>query len=363
MNFFLKKIISYFKRFKLSFLTLSFGNKKARGQYIFQNNISFIFSLNFNSFFSFYNRPKKSNDIKSNSVYLKKKFGIIIQGPIIWDDKFTYESIKIYLKIFPDALVVLSTWKNENIDKIKNIRNKRLIIIKSTLPQDPGPGNINYQIKSVKVALDFLKSKKIEFTLKTRTDSRIYNPYSFVYLLNLMNTFKFTSEKFINERILISSIATCKYRVYGATDITQFGNTLDLCNYWNAPYYEFGLNDLTLNPENPIINNTPILSEIYLCSHFLYRNKIKINWTLDQWWNLCKEYFLVFDAQNIDFFWNKYEKQLEQRFLISYTTHPRSMNFNDWLILLSGKFKSESFLKDHQEKWEYNKNQFNQLNV
>ena len=39
------------------------------------------------------------------------------------------------------------------------------------------------------------------------------------------------------------------------------------------------------------------------------------------------------------------------------------MNFNDWLILLSDKFKSESFLKDHQEKWKYYKNQFIQLNV
>ena len=361
----LRSIYAKILSFLSSYLSFSLGRKKVRGKYIFKDNKGLIFGIHLNSFFSYHLRPKFEKDFIFKNIKNKHEdIAILIQGPIQKQNKFALETIKIYKKIFPNILIILSSWENDDTKDFKKLNSKNFHIIKSKQPLTSGELNINYQIKSVVAGLKFLnRFRNIKYVLKTRTDCRIYNPNSFLYLKDMINNFPIKKNNFLEKRILFSSVATCKFRVYGATDIVQFGTLRDLTKYWKVPYYEDGLLNLVNKNKNPIIKGTPVISEIYLFAHFIYRNNIKLNWSLKHWWSLLRSYFLVFDSHTLDFFWNKYEKNIEMRFHTTYSeTLARSLNFNDWLKIYHNNYK-ELLNTNHQEKWNYKNNKFIQINV
>ena len=55
---------------------------------------------------------------------------IIIQGPVITKNKFTLETVKLYLKLHPNAYIILSTWDDTSKEVIE-LFNKLSIFIKS----------------------------------------------------------------------------------------------------------------------------------------------------------------------------------------------------------------------------------------
>ena len=54
-------------------------------------------------FFTFHLRPKRADKIGTVADKSLKysKVAIVIQGPIVYDEDFTLETIKLYKKIFP----------------------------------------------------------------------------------------------------------------------------------------------------------------------------------------------------------------------------------------------------------------------
>lgn len=361
MKNFKNKVISLLK----SFFLISIRNKKYKGKYLFKKNLGIISAININSFFSYHLRPKFADDIEvaQDQNTEVQKIAIIVQGPIVKENNFTFETIKLYRKIFPKNKIILSTWENEKIEEFEKLNYKNLIIIKSKLPEEAGYLNINYQIKSTKSAIEKSKEfNEIEYLIKSRTDCRIYDPNSLSHLLNLIKNFPVTENDFLNFRILANSSSTCKYRIYGLTDIFQFGEKNDLFNYWDIPYYEKVLLDKQYNiNEDPIINETPILSEIFLCSYFLYKNKYDISWSMEDWWEVCRKFFIVIDDKSIDLFWCKHSPEIEYKFMKTYSeNYPRSLSFNDWLKLYFNNYEEWSLI-DNKEKWVYSDNEFIQI--
>ena len=57
---------------------------------------------------------------------------IIIQGAID-DSNFVEETLKIYDKIFPNSVIILSTWENENIKNLNNLNLKNKLNSKTKL--------------------------------------------------------------------------------------------------------------------------------------------------------------------------------------------------------------------------------------
>ena len=55
---------------------------------------------------------------------MKPDLGIVIQGPILRHQNFTYSTILRYLHFFPGAQIVLSTWKGEDIDAFLLVKEK-----------------------------------------------------------------------------------------------------------------------------------------------------------------------------------------------------------------------------------------------
>jgi len=345
----LKKIlkkINFFKYLKYNII-LNFS-KKVSGLPLANKGLDFIVSYSKKNFISHIIRPKYSEDFKliSTEQIDQKEFGIIIQGPISNKKEliFLNETLKIYKKIFPKTLIIISTWENSFTENLQN--DDYIKIHKSEKPKDPGLGNINYQIKSTSNAIKLLKKEGIKNILKTRTDCRIMKPNLKSYFLSLQKTFVSKNSK--SSRIFASNIATCKYRIYGLTDILLFGTTEEIELYFKDETEADILKNYSFKR---IINETAVMSEILLCARYLKNKGIQLDWTLDHWWQCLSNYFGIVDANSIDLFWYKYDWNFEQRFVKNYLfKSSRSIEFSEWFSMYN-EYELNLKTLDYKEKF------------
>ena len=109
--------------------------------------------------------------------------GIIIQGNIGKNFNFLNETLKIYEKIFPKTLIIVSTWKSEDQQKILKLQKDNVKILFNDEPASSSPGNTDHQIISTFNGLTLAKKLGVEFCLKQRTDFRINKSNAFSYLI------------------------------------------------------------------------------------------------------------------------------------------------------------------------------------
>ena len=74
------------------------------------------------------------------------------------------------------------------------------------------------------------------------------------------------------------------------------------------------------------------LCEVYLCTEFLKKINHRIDFTLEDYWNVLADYFCIIDSSSIDLFWFKYERWSENR---RYQNTMRKLDeefrFSDWI--------------------------------
>jgi hypothetical protein len=340
-----KKTISY-SRFKI----ITKIGKSAGGRQIV-NDKGFLAFFTKNSFFSFHARPKKASDIKTISFYKSSKleFALIIQGPVITKDDFTLESIRLYKRNFPNACIILSTWKDTPQSFIDAVNNENIVLLLNDPPEKLGL-NLNLQTKSTLAGLKYAASKNIKFSMKTRADWRFYSGDILPYLISMTEIFPTVSTSQQKRRIVVSDMMTCKHRVYGITDTFLFGETEDLFKYWDVGYWEDEL--IEHFDGQKIINSTAVIGEIFLCARYLKKIGYELDWTLDSWWDVLKKYFIVVDSSGLDIFWYKYDFNYEKRYTKSYVSlQHRTISFEDWLSLNTGKIDGWHLDDAFQEKW------------
>ena len=243
-------------------------NKKTAGQSLVKNESGFLLDLTFNNYLTYHLRPKFSKDFNLESTCeISEKFAVIIQGPIEENADFLKNTIKIYKKIFKNSLIIISTWESENKELIKELHDENIhIILNDDSVIKKSRSNINKQIISTNVALNFAKNQNIKYCLKTRTDQRIYNNNLETFLISIINTFPVKNNNLTKSRLVVLPIGTRKYFLYHLSDLTMFGETNDLIEYWNEESYKFGLEKMGLDEKNFFINITPMCPENFLCS-------------------------------------------------------------------------------------------------
>jgi len=290
-------------------------------------------------YLTYHLRPKYAIDLanKQSNEIANKKLAIIIQGPLLLKDDFTYQTILVYKKIFKGAKIILSTWIGENEETIRKIEGLDVNVILNEYPITNGYGNVNLQLKSTKKGLELARDLDYEFSMKTRTDQRLYRQDLFQYFISLVNVFPLQKDNIQKKRLIVSSLKTCKYRLYSLSDMLMFGDTSDVLLYWSSEYYDEG-NKPYFNSKNseipPIVNGTPIMTEIYLTLKYMETLGIKPTWTLHDWWKFCKDYFCVVDSNMIDQYWPKYKSLSEYWFIKDYSNNrARSLQFADWIQL------------------------------
>lgn len=285
------------------------------------------------NFFTFHSRPKYVNDMYSqfneSDCLESNKIAIVIQGPLMLENSFTLETIKLYLRYFSNHKLILSTWVDSDAAAVKIIKDLGVEIILNEKPLNGGIANINYQIISTSRGIMRAQDLGYEYVLKTRTDQRVYAKEVINFCYAAIKQFPLLKKFDQNERIISFSMNTFKYRPYSVSDMINFGNIDDMYKYWCLPLDTRSNKDL-LESDTLLGWSKQKLAEVYFVSSFLNNINRDIKWTLRDSWDVMKENFCILNIGDIDLYWHKYgNKEFRHR---NYNSdHNKEFNFSDWL--------------------------------
>jgi hypothetical protein len=270
---------------------------------------------------------------------------IVVQGPILYEDDFTLETLYRYRKIYPETTIVLSTWEGEVSDEFSFLATSiNVLILENATPDETGPSNIKYQLKSSYEGIRLAKEdENIKYVMKTRTDQRIIKPDFLPYFKNLLRTYSCNKQE-LSERIVFlggwNSMSTFPFRI---SDFLTFGCISDLFKLYSASgdyekfrkTYEiegalskhiskwasrimFENSDTAFNmsdEDRRILGKELYGShdpESYLGCDFYERVILKRQLNEDDdilmhYWQFLKKYVVIVDADQLLLFWHKYQ--------------------------------------------------------
>ena len=328
-------------------------NKKIEHQSIIDKESGFIIDNTKNNYLTYHLRPKKAEDFNLESTCkIDEKIAIIIQGPIQEKIDFLKNTLEIYKKIFKNSIIIISTWKSEDIEKINTLKDENIYILFNDEPEK-SQSNIDHQIFSTNIALKFAMNHNAKYSIKTRADVRINKSNLETFFISLIKTFPVKSNSLIKSRIVVPSLITFKFRIFSLSDIVMFGETNDLLQYFDLELFRDGLKKFDLNEKKLLKNETPVVAEIFLCARFMNKLDNSINWNLESWWDSLKNYFCIIDNSSLDLFWHKYDWNYEYRYIRTYSDKfARAIDFQDWLSLYNNSENNWRKSSDEHEKYD-----------
>jgi hypothetical protein len=299
------------------------------------------FQFSFEVFITYFSRPIYIKSLDSIGAKFKTNvnIAILIQGPVVKENSFTLESIKLYRLNYPNAIIIFSTWDDDRVEVETWKEDLGIIFIFNSKPKFAGFSNINFQIESTKNGLLKAKELGVEFAIKTRSDQRFYAKNIDQFLLNIVSIFPLDSSVRIQKyRIVGLSLNTFKYRMYGLSDMFNFGHIDDMLLYWDIPFDDRRFNSNNIKVFNKTLRTYAEwrICEVLLATEFLIKTTHKLEWTLEDSWRAFSYNFCIIDSKSLDLYWGKYS-MLEDRWLnyeVGFNMY-EELSFKDWLNLYS----------------------------
>lgn len=284
-------------------------------------------------------RPKFAHQITTESIFkpLKEKVAIVIQGPLVLEDNFTLETVKIYKKNYPEHLIIVSTWNDISDSQLNAFKSIGVELVLNEKPALVGALNVNLQIVSSKNGI--LKAKELgcNYVYKTRTDQRFYALNITSYLLTVLQQQPLVGDKTSQKlRLVSASMTTVKYRPYGLGDMFMFGDIDDMLLYWDSKLDDRKMmkNDI---PKMSVLEIAKLkLAEIYLCTNFLDKIGYTYDFTLSDTWKVYADKFYIIDFEQLQLFWGKYAWRNESRFYYTEKHSFELLNQSESVLLIAG---------------------------
>lgn len=262
-------------------------------------------------------RPKYSENVSVNDIETDTKqgeFAIIIQGQI--KDQFTLETLRIYKKIFPKAVIIISTWDDTDAHTIHQLKNNGAHVVLSHLPENCGLSNVNYQIVSSLAGLKYADKLGAAFSFKTRSDQRIYNPNSFEFLKTVLERWPLEENK-LNQACRIVTVSGFRYQMYVPyflQDFLYFGMTKDLLKLFDIRHDNRNFHKRKDFMRSNGIDATTFqncvnmeIPEIYIIRQYLKANGYDTSDTIEDYWKAVRDYFFIVDRNDLKLYWDKYD--------------------------------------------------------
>lgn len=293
---------------------------------------------------------------------------IVMQGPIEKKDDFTIESLMYYRKIYPNTLIILSTWEGEADGRFLWIAEGiGIVVLQSVMPADRGVMNIKLQLTNTRNGICFAKDHtNIKYVLKTRTDQRIFLPDFLQYLKNLVKVFK-PKESSVDERLIFlggrNSSITSPFVI---SDFLSFGRIEEIeklyaCSGEHSLFYEdseadskrncelklerylyenanaMNCFDEAIQDEYKVIDNNCLVPESYIIrtyyeDYILGRKLSDDDRTLQHYWAFLKSSAIIVDYNQLMIYWDKYA---DRYLYFNSLTSENALNFNTWLDIYS----------------------------
>lgn len=262
---------------------------------------------------------------------------IIIQGPIITEDDFTLETIKLYISYYPQAKIIVSTWENCDEKFEREIGGLDIELVKNKYPTINGVGNINYQLVSSLNGIRVAEKMNVDYVWKTRSDQRYYHPFALEYLrIKAKNSpekiicLGGVRNSFSNRCFQLSDFmvfgAIKKVKIYCSCTLDDEDSTFNKYTHKNQNQKAVFYNKYISEVNKAEINGHIIMDDKIDDALFYYRNPevillynyycrvCKSDTRVEDSYkkkydNLLKYYVDIVDAEEIGFFWKKYELQ------------------------------------------------------
>ncbi len=281
-----------------------------------------------------------------NNLAKSNEISVVVQGPISNLTKNTLLSVRKYL---PDAEIILSTWKNSNVD---NLEFDTLILNDDPYANSSKkyPTNINRMLVST---INGLKAVKRKYLLKIRTDFELTGT-------NFLNLFAYDSApskelRFFEQRVVAFVWKPQAGRLFHIGDFHFFGLTRDLLALFNIPLATdeesfYMQNNRPLNKRLKKENPNKYHPEQHIWINFLENNGINVplqDYTdfTSEMKNLTERTF----ANNLIFasfyeFSIKTKKENLLRYNLPFQS--RCYKFSDWVKLYK-KHINQSFIPNY----------------
>jgi len=297
------------------------------------------------TFVTLHARPRRAAAIgtRSDAMNRQERIGIVLQGPLRLEDDFTPETVRLYRRHFPAAAVIVSTWSDENAAALERIERAGAIVLRNAKPARTGPANCNFQIASTLAGIQKCHALGLTYIAKNRTDQRMYAPNAVEFLVSLLDAFPAKPGSRQKARIAAISMDSFKFRLYGLSDHFQFGTVDDMLAFWSVAHDSRAMPAGCPEPtwREAALRN---IVETYFVTEYLKRLGRPFDWSLEDSLAVYADYFLIFDKEEIDLYWPKYQPHKEYR-QVSYdhSRNTQELTFRDWLLLYSGRIDREAF--------------------
>ena len=297
------------------------------------------------------------HDYKKKISYTKRdRIGVVIQGPIV--KNFTIQTVLAYRMIYPNDVFVISTDSKLQKSEIEILKKYKIKLLNYE-PLKKNFSNLASQGYGVRIAINYLKKRKIKYVLKTRSDQRFLNP-AFIeetfYWFYYFNTNKYN-------KILSGTYGTHLFWPYDIPDYFLFSTIDEINNFF---LYDISKNSELFKDEyiakmkNKLKNakNHNQWSRIlgggnYMCVNYLKKKESlkKINFSLKKYYSYLSKYFIFIDSYSLGQVWYKYNFFLnrDHHTMFSKKFSNKEISIFDWLKMLKGK-RNFGNAKEQNEK-------------
>ena len=265
-----------------------------------------------NLYVAYYIKPKDTVEIPIlDDLDQSHSFAIILQGPICTKDNMTLNSIRFYKKVYPYAVIIVSTWNDESEKELNKLAKQGALIVKNEKPSNSGILNINYQLVNSLAGVEKAKELGCTFAVKTRTDQRVCKPYIFDSMLSALKLFP-GGDYQKGRLVVLGECGGGMFIPFHSCDFLYLGYTDDLVHLFSAPldkrnddkdWREIG--SLLTRRKN---FEQMIAPEIYILKHYCSDVlRIQCEGTVESYWYVVKNYLICYGMKDIDLMWNKYD--------------------------------------------------------
>lgn len=264
-------------------------------------------------FLTYHSRPKNADDVHNYKQESLTDVCIVIQGPIKHEDKFTFETIKLYKKFYPSTPIIVSTWDTEPDDDLENLIHlcgEDNVCISHYEKSN----SINYQRITSFAGVCKAQELGCKYILKTRTDQRIYMPQVLSFLIRLHEYYPIKVQCKTKGRLITCGMSTFSTRLYNISDMLVFGKTEDILRYYSCPLDSRDHSKLEKPDSKCYCNYRQYCAdysklrtgEIWFTSHYIESLGFQLKWTHEDSDYFRRELFIIVDDSMLDFYWPKY---------------------------------------------------------
>ena len=348
--------------------TISLTIRLCRNEKVMLDIFSRSFEKYSDNYFCYKLRPKKADyfipsNIKTTTT--SGEFAIVLQGLIEMRDEFTFETIKLYRRLFPGAIIIVSTWDYTDPSIVRTLELLGCeVVLNKDIPVC-GLGNVNYQICTSLAGLKRAKELGAEFALKNRSDLRVYREFAFEYLKSLveLNTISSSNVYGLKGRIITQAGNWGQmFNPMWLQDFLYFGYTDDLINLFDIPYDDRNIHCYrkdNFDTKRVLTGETLAkwpASEINITKRFIqkYHNS---DLSLKDWWNFLGEYCYIVDSEDLLTLWNKYGLNDLGQFYCEYDGKHnyrdpfRHISSSDFINIMNHKYIYEEWMENEKANY------------